>query len=117
MRHAVNHITRNYPPGVVNISFTGFNDAALQAAVRKSMDAGFVFALAAACTSSDEAAGSKLWSVWMFRHMPPTIRRGVVRGNASAHQRSVPRGARSRMCGSSVGKHERKSSVICGSDP
>src|SRR5262249_45303799 len=42
MRHAVNYITQNYPPGVVNISFSGFNDEALQTAVRNSMNAGFV---------------------------------------------------------------------------
>jgi aqualysin 1 len=52
MRHAVNYITNNHPRGVVNISFTGFNDAALQTAVRHSMNAGFVYALAAACTDS-----------------------------------------------------------------
>ena len=33
------------------------------------------------------------------------------------HQGSFPFGATSRTCGSSVGKHERKSSVIRGSVP
>ena len=32
---------------------------------------------AAAWTSSVVAAGSKLWRVWMFRHMPSTIRRAA----------------------------------------
>ena len=33
---------------------------------------------AAACTSSSFAAGSKLWRVWMFRHMPTRLAASTV---------------------------------------
>lgn len=36
------------------------------------------YCVAAARTSSDVAAGSKLWRVWMLLHMPPSYRRLAV---------------------------------------